>query len=282
MVAVLSCGLATVDVVHTVERTPGPNEKVVASATAVEVGGPALNAAVSAARLGADSTLVTAIGQDGLAGFVRTRLGRFEVSVIDLGEGTQPPVSSVLVTSGTGSRAVVSRNAAGEHRYAAVPALPPATTAVLVDGHHLPLCLEVARLARSAGIAVLLDGGSCKPGLEELFEFVDVAVVSADFTLPGGAELTTLLAAGPRFVARTDGPHPVRWWTADGRSGLVRPPRPPRVVDTLGAGDVLHGAMLAKLGRGVTPLDALEFAVPVATASVADPGAHGWHRAAVP
>lgn len=141
MVAVLSCGLATVDVVHTVERTPGPNEKVVASATAVEVGGPALNAAVSAARLGADSTLVTAIGQDGLAGFVRTRLGRFEVSVIDLGEGTQPPVSSVLVTSGTGSRAVVSRNAAGEHRYAAVPALPPATTAVLVDGHHLPLCL---------------------------------------------------------------------------------------------------------------------------------------------
>jgi hypothetical protein len=37
---VLACGLATVDVVQTVERVPAPDEKVVALGTRVDAGGP--------------------------------------------------------------------------------------------------------------------------------------------------------------------------------------------------------------------------------------------------
>jgi hypothetical protein len=51
-------------------------------------------------------------------------------------------------------------------------------SAVLVDGHHLDLALPVAAAARAAGVPVLLDGGSWKPGLEGLLELVDIALLS--------------------------------------------------------------------------------------------------------
>ena len=67
------------------------------------------------------------------------------------------------------------------------------------------------------------------------------------------------------------------WRAADGSSGAVPVPDV-EVVDTLGAGDVLHGALLADVGRrGMADLPgSLEAAVRVAARSVAAPGARGW------
>ena len=59
---VLACGLATLDVTQVVDALPGPDEKIVARSLDVHAGGPALNAAITAARLGCTVRLVSRVG----------------------------------------------------------------------------------------------------------------------------------------------------------------------------------------------------------------------------
>ena len=61
-VRVLCAGLSTVDLLYRVDRIPGVDEKAQAESVEIGAGGPALNAAVTAAALGADVTLLTAVG----------------------------------------------------------------------------------------------------------------------------------------------------------------------------------------------------------------------------
>lgn len=308
----LVCGLATLDVVQTVERVPAANEKVVAGALAVAAGGPAANAAVTCVALGVPARLVTRIGGGALGAVVHEDLVAAGVEVVDLaGPGARPPVSTVLVTRATGERAVVSVNAT-------VAAAGPGTAGgevpaevwdgvglVLVDGHHLDLGVAVAAEARRRGVPVLLDGGSWKPGLEALVASVDVAVVSADFVVPegvvvaddgmrpeGGDVLDAVLRLGPSVVARSAGDGPIDVAAASGERASVPVPGV-RVVDTLGAGDVLHGALAAWLavdlgapGAGevagpsvgdlARAVRALTWAAGVASASCAAATARGW------
>lgn len=262
---------------------PSPNEKVTALGTVVEAGGPALNAAVTVALLGGPITLVTAVGSSPLGEVVRADCAAHGVTLVDTAaDGFDLPVSSVLVTAGTGERAVVSRNSVGTSSWVvpdddALTVLLDGVGAVLVDGHHLPVAVAVAAAARARAVPVVLDGGSWKPGLEALLAHVDVLVASADFRCPAGGSLPDLLALGPAWVARSAGGGPVPWMADDGSSGEVAVP-PVEVVDTLGAGDVLHGAFAADLARrGTGDLTAsLARAVAVASRSVAAAGARGW------
>ncbi|HEY0188431.1 MAG TPA: PfkB family carbohydrate kinase [Cellulomonas sp.] len=299
--ALLCCGLTTLDVVQRVVALPGPDQKVVADGLDVRFGGPAANAAATAVALGVPTRLVTAVGDGPVADLVRAGLAAAGVEVVDLaaGTGAVPPVSTVLVTRATGERAVVSVNAVGMPDLAEAAAgvlrrgLLDGVTAVLVDGHHLAAGVRVAAAARARAVPVLLDGGSWKPGLGDLLAQVDHAVLSADFTLPrdgahgtGGAEepddvLAGVLARWPvRTVARSAGGGPVRGRSRDGARWTVPVASMPadEVVDTLGAGDVLHGATAAELARGVALPAALHVGVHRATASVRHPGALGWVR----
>jgi len=288
---VLTCGLATLDVVQTVDHVPAPDEKLVATDLVVAAGGPAANAAVTCSALGIPARLLTRIGHGPLASVVAADLRGAGVDVVDVGgPNLSPPVSTVLVTCGTGERAVVSVNAtasgarqldgSGTDRPAG---LLDGVAVVLVDGHHLDLALACARAARERGIPVVLDGGSWKPGLEALLPLVDVAVLSADFAVPGaGDPLAAVRRAGPRVVAQSHGPGPIRVLTYEGITTVEVPAV--EVVDTLGAGDVLHGALVAWLASALGPGRAtvaevrvgLAWAAGVASASCAAAGSRGW------
>ncbi len=76
--------LATLDVVHRVERQPGTNEKVTARAQFVAAGGPAANAAVTFAALGGVATLVTALGRHAVARLIADELTSVGVRIIDV------------------------------------------------------------------------------------------------------------------------------------------------------------------------------------------------------
>lgn len=286
------CGLATLDVVQVVDRLPGADEKVVARSLEVTFGGPAANAAATAVALGVRTRLVTALGAGLVADLVRDGLANAGVEVVDLLDGLpgSPAVSTVLVTAATGERAVVSVNATGTADLPAPAAgVLDGATAVLVDGHHLEAGAALAAEARRRGVPVLLDGGSWKPGLDRLLAVVEHAVLSADFGLPGEPAtqdelLGRVAALGPRVVARSSGAGPVRVRVAtddgDVSWSSIEPPvvETADVVDTLGAGDVLHGATAAALAAGQPFLGALAEGIRCASDSVRHRGALGWVR----
>ncbi|WP_258726552.1 PfkB family carbohydrate kinase [Cellulomonas sp. NS3] len=302
---VVACGLVTLDVLQDVDHVPAPDEKLVATRLDVTFGGPAANAAATAVALGVPARLVTALGSGPVAALVRAGLDEAGVEVVDLLDGVpaSPAVSTVLVTRGTGERAVVSVNASASGDLA--PAARSRAAAVLegadvllLDGHHLGAALVLAEAARARGVPVVLDGGSWKPRTDELLGYVDHAVLSADFRLPEGLrgaaqaltagapddhDLAAVALLGPAFVARSAGPGPVRFrrrvtGAPDAEVGAVEPSTVPAVdvVDTLGAGDVLHGAFAEQLARGVDPVTALAAATRVASRSVQARGARGW------
>jgi sugar/nucleoside kinase (ribokinase family) len=173
------------------------------------------------------------------------------------------------VLDGTGERSVVSVNAAAR-TVAAPDWLPGAlgdADVLLLDGHHPRLALAAARAARDRNVPVVLDAGSWKPVLDELLSLVDIAVCSADFTVPGADDpAAELLDRGVATVAVTRGGQPLAWWTRDG-SGEVPVPEV-EVRDTLGAGDVLHGAFAFELARsGADRADLADLAEQLAQAA---------------
>ncbi|WP_326956580.1 PfkB family carbohydrate kinase [Amycolatopsis sp. NBC_01286] len=271
---VLLAGLCTVDVVQRVTELPAPGEKVQSLQVDVAAGGPATNAAVTAAALGAEATLLTVLGAHPLAALARADLETHGVEVVDLApEHPDPPsVSAVAVRDRDGERTVVSRNAGGRHFHVKVP--PLTADVVLLDGHYPELALDVAKAARAAGVPVVLDAGSWKPVLDALLPLVDVAACSAHFRAPEPG----LHQRGVPTVITTSGPGPVRWSTADGRSGEVPVPAV-EARDTLGAGDVWHGALAVAVAREHTVADRIRFANEVAAERVRFVGPRSWTTA---
>lgn len=277
-------GLATLDVVHRVDRQPASNEKVTAQAQFVAAGGPAANAAVTFAALGGKATLLSALGTGPVARMVEAELAEHGVTVIDMAPELtfDTPVSSVTVIAATGDRSVVGGDAAG----LVVPAPAPQRLAdaladhdvVLLDGHHPEVARAVAAEAHRAGIPTVLDAGRWKPVIADLLKTVTDVVASADFRTPGAttsAETADrLVTQGVPVVVTTAGGGPVRWW-ADGQHGDVAVPAV-QAVDTLGAGDVFHGAWAFALASGVPLQDRIRFATAVAGTRCAHVGPRSW------
>lgn len=270
---ILCVGLATVDLVYRVDRLPAADEKSQASSMEVAAGGPAANAAITAAALGAEVTLVTAIGSHPLGVLIRSDLETHGVRLVDAAHscGEPPPVSTVLVAGNTGERTIVSRNA-GDLLYEA-PALPKADL-TLIDGHHPALALTAARSARR----LLIDAGTWRPVFADLLPHAEVVACSAAFRhpdAPHGPDAATAAALGAPHVAVTHGPAPVTWFSHNGDSGSIPVPPVP-AFDTAGAGDAFHGALAVSLAQGSSLPEALTEAVRVASLRVQHPGPRTW------
>ncbi len=280
---VLLAGLCTVDQVQRVAEFPAPGEKVRSLSMDVAAGGPATNAAVTVASLGAGATLLTVAGAHPLAALARADLEAHGVDLVDLDpELPDPPaISAIVVRDSDGERTVVSRNAHASSQFvlslrslhAQLPQpedeLPGC---VLLDGHHPEVALEVARWARERKVPVVLDAGSWKPVFEELLPLVDVAACSSLYRGDDPRE------HGVPVVITTAGPEPVRWSTADGSGEIPVPVTQAR--DTLGAGDVWHGAFAYAVARGTGDVPGwIEFANEVAAERVRHEGPRSWTAA---
>ncbi|MGB7963398.1 MAG: PfkB family carbohydrate kinase [Propionicimonas sp.] len=276
--AALFVGLATLDVVALVERMPGANEKTTASRTWLAAGGPAAVAAITFAALGGRASLLTALGTGVAADSVRADLASAGVQVVDAAPASfELAVSCAWVNPATGDRAVASGS--GTRPVFGAVAAPELTgvDVVLVDGHHPELALAAVGGAAKAGIDVVVDAGSHKPIFDEVYRFASTVICSADYRHPGGLAPPELLRLGPALVAVSQGGDPLRWWTTGASGSLPVPPT--AVVDTLGAGDVLHGAYCFALATGRRDLDALAFAVRAASVRVGSLGPFAWRTA---
>ncbi|WP_425955167.1 PfkB family carbohydrate kinase [Xylanimonas sp. McL0601] len=275
-------GLTTLDVVHRAAAPPARNQKITASRQDVAAGGPAANAAVTAAALGARSVLVSALGAGPVAAAARTDLEAHGVEVLDVAEPGFPlAVSAVLVDDATGERSVVSAD--GALAVAPAPSAPaladlPHPDVVLLDGHHPAIARAVLAWVATASPRplVLLDAGRWRPVFTELLPAADVAALSDDFRVPGHDDAEAgALALGAGAVVVTHGPEPVTWRTSAGEAGEIHVPRVD-ARDTLGAGDAFHGALAAALAQGEPLPGAVARAARVASARVAVIGPRAW------
>jgi sugar/nucleoside kinase (ribokinase family) len=273
-------GLATLDVVHRVERPVGTDQKVGALRQDVCAGGPAANAAVTFAALGGRATLVTALGAHPLARMVARDLAGLDVLVVDAAPGVldTPAVSLVRVVESTGERSVSSINAADSRAPAPAELTDAIARAdvVLLDGHHDELARSALQEARSRRVPTLLDGGSWKAGLAQVLPRLDYVICSADFRVPqAGSVLDALSRLGVPHIAVTHGADAIEWATTRARGRLAVDPVTAR--DTLGAGDAFHGGAAHALASGVADWpDILEFAAQVARVRVQHVGPRDW------
>lgn len=276
-------GLSTLDVVHSVESFPVPNTKITAQNQDVYVGGPATNAAIAFAHLGGSPTLVTAVGRHALAGVIRKEAEERSVRLVDLSpEFVEPPSVSSISVDSAGRRNVISANGGriAVPRSEADVHMVEQAKVVLVDGHFMQACQAWAAAAHTRGTPVVLDGGSWKDGTEELLASVSMAICSADFRPPNcsNEEKTVryLKQRGVKHVAITHGAEPVLFESGSS-SGTIRVPEI-RAVDTMGAGDILHGAFCFFLSIGHGFVEALAEAAQIASESCRYQGTRQWMK----
>jgi sugar/nucleoside kinase (ribokinase family) len=261
-------GLATLDLIQYVEAFPAPDEKIQALDRWIGVGGPAANAAIAFAALGGEAMLVTALGDSAPAEIARRDLEARDVTVHDLAIVGELAVSSIAIDA-TGRRTVVSYNGAGFPQLAHDAPLPPDACVLLADGHYADAALPLLDRARSARVPTLLDAGSHKPQMPNLLMRADYVIASAAFAhgRPPATVADELLRGPTRLAAISNGGRPIVGRTTAGPFALEVPSVDP--IDTLGAGDVLHGAFAFHLcveGQR-RALVALERAVRVASDS---------------
>ncbi|MCB2067291.1 MAG: hypothetical protein KDE15_11715 [Erythrobacter sp.] len=277
---VLAVGRATFDLGYACPAYPREDSKLSATHFWAGAGGSALNGAVTARALGSPVRLLTMLGAGPFAQAVRTELAQYQVPFDDFADPQAEvlPVSSIVVVPSGGTRTIVDQQPAQV-------LARPAPGAEVLDGVQVLYCdgflpeiaVPLAREARARGIPVVLDGGSWKPWTADLIAHVDHAVVSARFH-PGGQPGRQVLQAihdmGPPFAAITNGPLFVEY-SVPGEHGLIPPPVV-EAVDTLGAGDIFHGAYCHYLAQGHAMPRALELACEVAGESCRYRGTRAW------
>ncbi len=277
---IVCVGRATFDLGYACPSFPIEDGKISATHFWAGAGGSALNGAITARTLGSDVRLFTLLGTGSFADSVRAELQSFDVPVRDFAAtGEQVlPVSSIIVVPGGGTRTII------DQQPEQMPLRDPPDSECLdgvsvlyCDGFLPEIAVPLATMARRRGIPVVLDGGSWKPWTDKLIAHVDHAVVSERFHPPGRHEadiIDAVRALGPSVAAITRGPGPIAW-SADDRCGEITPPQVD-AIDTLGAGDIFHGAYCHFLSKGEQVPDALAHAAEVAAQSCRYHGTRAW------
>ncbi len=244
----LFIGLTTVDIQFFVEKFPQPNKKVKTESPAILVGGPAANAAVAFAHLNKGANLVSAVGKNPFQSFIQTDFNKTQIQFTDLvaSQETSPVLASVITSKQNGDRNIFTH-----YPELIQPEISPDVLLnainpeiLMLDGFYPEFALDCVKLAGEKRVPVVVDCGSWKPQYDELLKHADIAICSSDFFPPGCSDATDvfdfLKSKNVFCSAISRGSQSLLFQTEKGRGEV--PVERVKVVDTLGAGDFLHGA----------------------------------------
>jgi sugar/nucleoside kinase (ribokinase family) len=274
---VLGLGCAAVDDLLFAPSYPPADQKVRVGRTARRCGGLTAAALVTAARLGARCAYAGCLGTDEYSGFVARH---FADEGVDISHAPRLPEarvvhSTIVVGEDTGSRNIFFEDAGliGAH-----PLLPPEevignTRVLFIDHLGMPGNLRAARLARSAGVAVVGDfEDEADPLFSQVLDVVDHLVLGEAFARritqkPTAAQAAQALWRSDRAVVIITCDANGCWSVSAERRLEARHHAAFAVqaADTTGCGDVFHGAYAASLARG----DLLDERIRVAAAAAA-------------
>ncbi|GAA5106200.1 ribokinase [Haloechinothrix salitolerans] len=276
------------DRVVRVERHPAPGETVLGGDTALFPGGKGANAAVAAARQGARTGFVGAVGDDDAGALLLASLADAGVDTSTVRRVDGPSGAAHITVSPDGENAiVVSPGANARVGVADVRDASHVIGAASVLFAVLEVPLETVRYAvahaSARGVRVVLNASPVAALAAETLAVLDPLIVNKHEAAAllgrtgSGEELAAgLRARGPRSVVVTLGGSGVVLADADAVVGVPTPELGDgRVVDTTGAGDAFAGALGGKLATGASLVDATRHAVMYAAESVTRHGARG-------
>lgn len=281
MTAVLCVGHAVQDYVFRTPQLPQRAEKHRATGFFTQGGGPAATAAVTVARLGGEARLVTRVGADPIADVLQQELERYGVDCrhVKRFSGRGSSVSSVFIDD-HGERLIVNHTdpqMPTDSAWLEQSVSLEGVSAVLTDTRWPVGAVWALRRARARGLPAVLDADTPVTLSSGVLE----AASHLAFSLPGlrdvdasAADRQSAGVALQRIAQR----HQAWCCVTLGAEGVLIaspgaalqhvPACKITAVDTLGAGDVWHGAFALALAEGLDELAAVRAASATAALKV--------------
>ena len=296
-------GSVNMDLVATADRLPAPGETVTGATFSRHHGGKGGNQAVAAARLGAATAFVGAVGDDAFGEEARAALAAEAIDLTAVRTVSGPTGVALILVDGRGENLIAVASGANALLTAddvlkAFVALAPAAGDVILVGHEIPTATVKAalRAARQAGATTILNPAPAAGLDRSVFGDVDILT-------PNRGELAALVGEDVRRIGRagraSERPEIAAATLLDrnsegegvrsavivtlGAAGAVvverghepRDLRAPSVtaVDSVGAGDAFNGALAASLVAGLGLEAAASRAIAAAATSTTRPGA---------
>ena len=275
MTHVFVTGLAVLDFVFALDELPRPDEKHRARSGAMIGGGGGANAAVAVARLGGQASLGARLGQDVVGDLILSELSDEGVNLeaTHRQPGAISGYSSIYVTP-DGGRQIVSFRGEGLTSSPAFLNVPHTAGAVLADSRWPEGARHVLEQAQQRSIPGVVDAEA--PVELDAFSAASHIAFSRQglLDLTGETDVARALAQvapqTPAWVSVTDGSDGVYFMQDGAVSNL--PAFPVDVHETLGAGDVWHGAFALRLAEGADERTAMTFANAAAALKCAGAG----------
>jgi len=267
---ILCIGMPVRDLTFRIEELPGRGGKVNASHFEEIAGGNGLNAAIGIVRLGGRASICGPMGdaRETSAKYIFDKLGREGIDsqhIVHM-PGLVTPISNIMIDP-SGERTIVTFRDPQLWKVR----LPDADTlledcaAVLTENRCAEFCTDLCIEARRRGIPVIVDVDRPMSLREGLLTASSHLVFSSESlqTTAGIADdagaLLKIAKLTPSFLAGTRGPRGTIW--LDEHQSLQQTPAfPVHTVDTLGAGDVFHGAFALAVTENQDIPTALRFA----------------------
>ena len=261
-------GGGVIDLIYDLDVLPGKDGKYNIQAVSESGGGMAANAAVTVSRLGGQSAWCGRVGDDDKGRRIIEGLKNEGVSVDHCRVYSGAASShSVVLNVPNGERAILLYQLSEVSKdldWLPLQSLLE-TNVVLADNRWIEGATVVLKAAARQGLPRVLDIDSA--GSAQSLDFVSLGThaiysdpgLGALFEGPDTAVRLQKALSYTDFVAVTRGAAGVDWMRSDGVLRHI-PAFAVKAVETVGAGDVFHGAFALKLAEGASEEEALNFA----------------------
>jgi sulfofructose kinase len=267
---ILCIGIPVRDLTFRIPTVPPRGDKAHATHYAEISGGNALNAAIGIARLGGKAAVAGPMGAED--GSILADLAREGIDTrgIMRHDDVVTPLSAIMIDQG-GERTIVTYRDPKlmQTRLGDTDALLENCDAILTESRCAPFATEVCAEARRRGIPVVVDGDqmmSLREGLLTVSSHIIFSIeplkATAAVDEPVQA-LRRLAEVTNAFLAVTLGAGGMIWLDDTGAPHRM-PSFPVHTVDTLGAGDVFHGAFTMEIAAGAPIEQAMRFSAAAA------------------
>lgn len=260
MARILAVGIATLDIINSVDGYPREDEEVRATAQRRCRGGNATNTLVILSQRGHDCAWAGVLADERDAAEIVTDLNRYNIdlsAVMTVTHG-KVPTSYVIHNSRNGSRSIVHYRDLPEYPASAFDKIDLTHFDWLhFEGRNVDDTRRMLTRVRSEhpALPISLEIEKERPAIESLFTFADVLLFSRPFARGRGFENATEFLHAMRPMAPKA--QLTCTWGELGAFGLDHDGNtyhspafpPPQVVDTLGAGDTFNAGIIDALSR---------------------------------